>query len=59
MSAGDFKILFNRWDMEVMQLMLASEKWCNKFRDGSINFSLVIDADTLSPSGIPLGSAIS
>jgi hypothetical protein len=26
MSADDFQTLFNRWDMEVMQLMLASEK---------------------------------
>ncbi len=41
MSADDFQILFNKWDMEVMQLMLASEKQCNKFRDGSIEFSLV------------------
>jgi hypothetical protein len=41
MSADDFQILFNRWDMEVMQLMLASEKWCNKFCDGSIESSLV------------------
>jgi hypothetical protein len=36
MSAGDFQLLFNRWDMEVTQLMLALEKWCNKFQDGSI-----------------------
>ncbi len=35
MSADAFQTLFNRWDMEVMQLMLASEKWCNKFCDGS------------------------
>jgi hypothetical protein len=41
MSAGDFKILFNKWDMEVMQLMLSLEKWCHKFCDGSIEFSLV------------------
>jgi hypothetical protein len=39
MSADAFQTLFNRWDMEVMQLMLASEKWCNKFCDGSIEFS--------------------
>ncbi len=31
MSADGFQTLFNRWDMEVMQLMLASEKQCNKF----------------------------
>ncbi len=41
MSADDFQILFNRWDMEVTQLMLALEKRCNTFRDGSIEFSLV------------------
>ncbi len=29
MSADDFQILFNRWDIEVMQLMLALEKQCN------------------------------
>ena len=27
MSADAFQTLFNRWDMEVMQLMLALEKW--------------------------------
>jgi hypothetical protein len=41
MSAGDFQILFNKWDMEATQLMLALEKWCNKFCDGGIEFSLV------------------
>jgi hypothetical protein len=41
MSADDFQILFNRWDMEVTQLMLALEKRCNKFCDGSIEFSPV------------------
>jgi hypothetical protein len=39
MSADASQTLFNRWDMEVMQLMLASEKWSNKFCDGSIGFS--------------------
>jgi hypothetical protein len=40
MSADAFQTLFNtRWDMEVTQLMLASEKWCNKFCDRSIEFS--------------------
>jgi hypothetical protein len=34
-----FQTLFNRWDMEVMQLMLALEKRCNKFHDGSIELS--------------------
>jgi hypothetical protein len=38
MSADAFQTPFNRWDMEVTQLMLASEKWCNKFCDGSIEF---------------------
>jgi hypothetical protein len=41
MSAGDFQILFNKWDKEVMQLMLATEKGCNIFHDGSIKFSPV------------------
>ncbi len=41
MSADDFQILFNRWDMEVTQPMLASEKQCNKFCDGSLEFSPV------------------
>jgi hypothetical protein len=31
MSADAFQTLFNRWDKEVMQLILALEKWCNKF----------------------------
>ncbi len=39
MSADAFQTLFNRWDMEVTQLMLALEKRCNKFCDGSIEFS--------------------
>jgi hypothetical protein len=39
MSADAFQTLFNRWNMEVTQLMLALEKWCNKFCDGSIEFS--------------------
>jgi hypothetical protein len=41
MSADDFQTLLNRWDMEVTQLMLALEKQCNKFCDGSIEFSLI------------------
>jgi hypothetical protein len=41
MSADDFQLLFNKWDMEVTLLMLASKKWCNNFLDGSIEFSLV------------------
>jgi hypothetical protein len=39
MSADAFQTLFNRWDTEVTQLMLASEKWYNKFCDRSIEFS--------------------
>jgi hypothetical protein len=31
MSADDFQLLFNKWDKEVTQLMLGSEKQCNKF----------------------------
>jgi hypothetical protein len=41
MSADDFQTLFNRWDMEVMQLVLALERQCNKFCVGSIKFSLI------------------
>jgi hypothetical protein len=41
MSADDFQVLINRWDMEVTQLMLTLEKQCNKFCDGSIEFGLV------------------
>ena len=32
----------NQWDREVTRLMLGLEKRCNKFRDGSIEFSPVI-----------------
>jgi hypothetical protein len=39
MSANAYQTLFNRWGMEVMQLMLASKKQCSKFCDGSIEFS--------------------
>jgi hypothetical protein len=41
MSADDFQLMFNKWDKEVTQLMLGSEKCCNKFWNGSIKFSLV------------------
>jgi hypothetical protein len=41
MSAGDFQLLFIKWDKEVTQLMLALKKRCNKFWDKSIEFSLV------------------
>jgi hypothetical protein len=39
MSADDFQTLFNRWDIEAIQLMLASEKQFNKYCDGRIEFS--------------------
>jgi hypothetical protein len=39
MSADAFQTPFNRWDMEVTQLMLALEQRCSKFYDGSIEFS--------------------
>jgi hypothetical protein len=42
MSAADFQLMFNQWDREVIRLMLGSKKQCNKFRDGSIEFSPVI-----------------
>jgi hypothetical protein len=42
MSAADFQLMYNQWDREVTRLMLGSERQCNKFRDGSIEFSPVI-----------------
>ena len=42
MSAVEFQLMFNQWDGEVTRLMLGLEKCCNKFRDGSIEFSPVI-----------------
>ena len=42
MSAADFQLMYSQWDREVTWLMLGSEKRCNKFRDGSIEFSPVI-----------------
>ena len=42
MLAAEFQLMFNQWDREVTQLMLGSEKRCNKFWDGSIEFSPVI-----------------
>jgi hypothetical protein len=34
--------MYNQWDREVTWLMLGSKRRCNKFRDGSIEFSPVI-----------------
>ncbi len=42
LTAEEFQLLFNLWDKEVTQLMLGLEKRCNKFRDGNIDFSLVV-----------------
>ena len=42
LSAAEFQLMFNNWDKEVTQLMLGSEKRCNKFRDGNIEFSPVV-----------------
>ncbi len=42
LTAAEFQLLFNLWDMEVTQLMLGLEKRCNKFRDGNIDFSPVV-----------------
>ncbi len=39
MSADALQTLFNRWDTEVMQMILALKKQCNKFCDRSIEFS--------------------
>ena len=30
-SAADFQLMFNKWDKEVTQFVLGSEKRCNKF----------------------------
>jgi hypothetical protein len=42
LSTSEFQIMFNTWDKKLTQLMLGSEKRCNKFRDGSIDFSPVV-----------------
>jgi hypothetical protein len=42
LTAAEFQLLFNLWDKEVTQLMLGSEKRCNKFRDGNIDFCPVV-----------------
>jgi hypothetical protein len=42
MSAADFQLMYNQWEREVTWLMLGSERRCNKFRAGSIEFSPVI-----------------
>jgi hypothetical protein len=42
MSATDFQLMYNQWDREVTRLMLGSKRRCNKFRDGSIEFTPVI-----------------
>jgi hypothetical protein len=34
--------MFNQWDREVTCFMLKLEKWCNKYRGGSIEFSPVV-----------------
>jgi hypothetical protein len=41
MSAGNFQLLFNKWEKEVMQLMLALEKVVISFGMESIEFSPV------------------
>ena len=41
MSVADFQLMFNQWDREATRLMLGSKRRCNKFRDGSIEFSPV------------------
>jgi hypothetical protein len=42
MSADDFQLMFNKWDKKVTQIMLGSEKQCNKFWNGSIKFNPII-----------------
>jgi hypothetical protein len=42
LSAADFQLMFNQWNKEVTQLMLGSEKRCNKFHDWNIEFSPVV-----------------
>ena len=38
-SPAIFQLRFNKWDVEVTEMILASEKKCNKFMDGSIEWS--------------------
>ncbi len=59
MSADDFQLMFNKWDVEVTQLILGLEKRCNKFWNGSIKFSPGHWYMDMTSSGIPLDSAIS
>jgi hypothetical protein len=42
LSASEFLLMFNTRHKELTQLMLGSEKRCNKFIDGSIDFSHVV-----------------
>jgi hypothetical protein len=42
LRVAEFQLMFNIWDKEVTQLMLDFKKRCNKFRDGSIEFSPVV-----------------
>jgi hypothetical protein len=41
LRALKFQLMFNVWDRGLTQLMLGSEKRCNKFSDGSIDFTPV------------------
>ncbi len=50
LTSAEFQSMFNVWDKEVTQLMLGSEKRCNKFRDGNRVQSGGGSLDTLSPS---------
>ncbi len=42
MSVADFQLMFNKWDKEVTEFMLSAESKCNKFMDGTIEFSPVV-----------------
>ena len=42
LSKSIFQQKFNKWDKEVTQLMLGSEKGCNQFYNGTIEFSPLV-----------------
>ena len=42
MTEAEFQLLYNAWDTELLELMLASEKRCRKLKNDHIPFSPVI-----------------
>ncbi len=39
---AEFQLMFNQYDCKVTCFMLRLEKWCNRYRNGSIKFSPVV-----------------